>query len=368
MVACAFLSLGLHRKFIRGWWRMSEIETRMFSYFVALAEERHFAHAALRLGISPATLSRQINELESRLGVKLLERKGNRQVVVTAAGQRFLDSAREVLRRIDEIPAIARQAARGELGCLELAFELTSAALLHDWIAPFQKAYPAIDITLHHLSPMAQLTGIMRKELDVGFARPPHKYPSGVRGFDICSDPLVLALPREHPLARHNAIRPATLAREAFVGSPPEPELGFFGHLDAVARLGNFIPRVVKRDEDLMTVLAYVSLGHGIAVVPQLITRMDFADVVFRNIAADPMPQTSIAFVHSSRPSPCAKLLIAHMQGQPFKDIGSERSEPGPDQEAPDPATAVEPAGEGPDSDPDHPNGRVIDFISRKQE
>jgi DNA-binding transcriptional LysR family regulator len=224
---------------------------------------------------------------------------------------------------------------------------------------------------MHRRSSMAQITGIMRKELDVGFARPPHKYPSGVRGFEICSQPLVLALPSKHPLARHNAISPAWLAREAFVGTPPEPDLGFFGHTDAVARLGNFIPRVVKRDDDLMTVLAYVALGYGIAVVPELMTRMDFADIAFRNIAADPMPQTSIAFVHSSKPSPSAKLLIEHMRGQAFQKIGSDRSEPGPDHARPDPATATEPAGDVPDGavpDPDYQNGRVIDFVRRKQE
>jgi DNA-binding transcriptional LysR family regulator len=233
---------------------MSDIETRLFRYFVALAEERHFAHAAARLGISQPTLTHQIKKLESRVGAKLFERKGSWQVVITAAGHRFLAGAREVLRQIEEVPVIARQAARGELGRLELGFMVSGVGLLHGWLAPFRQAYPGIDITLHSLSPLAQIAGIARRELDVGLARPPNKYPPGVRGFEVCSQPLVLALPREHPLARREAIRPALLAREAFIGTPPEPELGFFGHIEAVTRIGNFIPRVVRRDDDLMTV------------------------------------------------------------------------------------------------------------------
>jgi DNA-binding transcriptional LysR family regulator len=352
---------------------MTDIETRLFRYFVALAEQQHFARAALRLGISPATLTHHIKRLESQLGAKLFERKGNRQVVVTAAGHRFLPGAREVLRRIDEVPVIARQVARGELGRLRLGFlaPVFGQGLLHGWIAPFRQAYPGIDITMQRLSPMAQITGIVRKELDVGFARPPNKYPSGVRGFEVCSDPLALALPCGHPLARREAISPAMLAREAFVITTPQPALGFFDHSEAIGRIGNFIPRVIRRDDDLMTVLTYVALGYGIAVVPALMRAINFADIVFRNIAADPMPRIAIAFVHSSKPSPSAKLLIRHMQGQEFRNLSSDLSEPGPDHESPDPATAVEPAGQVPDGalpDPGHQNGRVIDFVRRKQD
>jgi DNA-binding transcriptional LysR family regulator len=164
---------------------MSDIETRLFRYFVAVAEEQHFARAALRLRISPPTLTYQIKKLESQLGAKLLERKGNRQVVVTEAGQRFLARAREVLRQVEEAAAIARQAGRGELGRLELGFviSVSCAGLLRSWIGAFQQINPAIDITIHKLAPIAQITGILRKELDGGFTRTPLKYPSGVRGF-----------------------------------------------------------------------------------------------------------------------------------------------------------------------------------------
>jgi DNA-binding transcriptional LysR family regulator len=295
---------------------MSDIETRLFRYFVALAEEQHFARAALRLGITPPTLTHQIKKLENELGAKLLQRKGNRTVVVTEAGQRFLSRAREVLRQVEEAAAIARQAERGELGRLQLGFMtvVSGAGLLRSWIGAFQQANPAIDITMRKLSPIAQIAGILRNELDAGFARAPHKFPSGVRGFEIYRQPLALALPSEHPLARRKNISPAMLAREAFVSIRPELDIGFFGYTEAIAGIGNFIPRVVKRDDDFIAVLAYVALGCGIAVVPELMKTTSVSNVVFRNIATDPLPQTSIAFVYGSDPSPSANLLIRHMQ------------------------------------------------------
>ena len=183
----------------------------MLCYFIAVAEKEHFASAAERLGITPPTLTHQIKKLERELGAKLLIRKGNTKVLITEAGQRVLAGAREMLRQGEEIKAITRQAGRGELGRLELGFMLSvsSAGLLENWIGPFEQANPAIDIITHRLAPMAQIIGIMRNELDAGFARTPNKYPSGVRGFEVYRQGMALALPRKHPLTRHKAISPA---------------------------------------------------------------------------------------------------------------------------------------------------------------
>jgi DNA-binding transcriptional LysR family regulator len=309
---------------------VSYIENRLLHYFVAVAEEQHFALAAERVGITPPTLTHQIQKLESDLGAKLLQRRSGRKAVVTEAGRRLLARAREILRQVEEAAAITRQAGRGELGRLEFGFmtSVFGSGLLRNWIGAFQQAHPAIDITMRKLSPMAQINGIVRKELDAGFTRPPNKYPSGVRGFEIYRRGLVLALPSGHPLARHKDINPAMLAREAFVSIPPELELGFSGHTEAIARIGNFIPRVVKREDDFIIVLEYVGLGHGIAVVPELMKRMNLANVVFRNIAADPVPQTSIAFVYGSDPSPSAKLLIQHMQRYALRNGGKGAAPP----------------------------------------
>jgi|ERR1051326_620164 DNA-binding transcriptional LysR family regulator len=316
MVA-TLLSLKAHRKVHSIWFNpMSHIETRLFHYFVAVAEEQHFARAALHLGVTPPTLTHQIQKLERELGAKLLERKGNRRVILTEAGQRFLTDARDVLRHVEHAAANARQAGRGELGSLNIGF-MTSASCvgpLPMWIGGFLRANPAIDFTVRKLVPTAQITGIMRKELDAGFTRTPHKYPAGVQGFEIYRQPLIIALPSEHPLSRRKNIAPAMLKDETFVNSNPERDVGFWGHTETVAEIGNFTPRVVKRDDDLVAVLTYVALGYGVAIIPKLTTRMNVSNVVFREIAANPVPLTSIAFVYRRDASPAAHLLIKHMR------------------------------------------------------
>src|ERR1700761_2346506 len=101
---------------------MTEIETRLFRYFVGLAEERKFGRADMYLGLSAPTLTQQIKKLEQQLGAKLVQRRGNTHVEMTEAGLRVLDRARNVLREAKEAVAVARQAARGEVGRVEIGF------------------------------------------------------------------------------------------------------------------------------------------------------------------------------------------------------------------------------------------------------
>ena len=71
---------------------------------------------------------------------------------------------------------------------------------------------------------------------------------------------------------------------------------------------------MVKRDDDFMTVLTYVSMGYGIGVMPQTMTMMNIPNVVFRDIATSSVPKSAIAFVCRNDSSPQTDLLIKHMR------------------------------------------------------
>ena len=78
--------------------------------------------------------------------------------------------------------------------------------------------------------------------------------------------------------------------------------------------------RVVKRDDDFMTILTYVSMGYGIGVMPQTMTRMNIPNVVFREIAASSVPKSAIAFVYRRNDSsPQTDLLIKHMRSHALR-------------------------------------------------
>lgn len=297
---------------------MSDIETRLFRSFIVLAEEKHFSRAAVRLNISPPALTHQIKKLESQLRAKLLERKGNTHIEFTEAGRRFLERARVVLHQVEEAALVARQAARGEIGRLNVGFMVivTCSQLIPKFITRFQEAHPAIDITLQHLPAMQQFSGIVSHELDVGFVRPPKQYPAGISGFEIYRQPLTLAIPRTHPLAhKRGAVDPKSLAGETFVGTVVELDVTFERHTESIARPAGFNYKIGKRADDIITVLTYVAAGYGIAVVSKNLVTFDFPDVAFKDIDMNPVPQTVTSFVYrSNETAPATKLFIEAMR------------------------------------------------------
>jgi DNA-binding transcriptional LysR family regulator len=89
---------------------------------------------------------------------------------------------------------------------------------------------------------------------------------------------------------------------------------------EAVAGVGHFTPRVVKRDDDFMTILTYVSMGYGIGVIVQTMTRINIPNVVFREIATNSVPKSAIAFVcRRNDSSPQIDLRIKHMRSHALR-------------------------------------------------
>jgi DNA-binding transcriptional LysR family regulator len=292
---------------------MADVETRLFRYFVALAQEQHFARAAANLEISPPTLTNQIQKLEAHLGTKLFERGGNTHVELTAAGKRFLDRARNVLREADAAVAVAREAARGETGRIEVGFMTVAvmSGLIERLIGGFQRANPGIEILLHQMVTLEQIRAILAKDLDFGFALAPQRYPSGLQGFVAYRQPMVIALPGDHPLAQQKRIEPAALKGESFVNTGPEVDVGFLKQTDAIGTLGGFTPKVARRVKDMVTVLSYVSAGQGVAVVSQAFRRLELPNVVYREFASATPPISQTAFIYRrGESSPAGRALI----------------------------------------------------------
>lgn len=296
---------------------MFGIELRLFHYFVAVAEEQHFSRAAERLGITPPTLTHQIQKLERHLGVRLCDRKPKTRVTLTEPGKRFLEHARQVLRQAEEAELAVHRAARGEVGRIEIGYVLSAscAGLIQKLVGGFQRAYPAIEINLRRMETLGQLNALTRNEIDIGFARPPHQYPAGLRGFVVLGQPMALALPANHPLARRRKpISPHDLKDEKFITPTLEVDLGFPLYTEAVTGPANFAPTVVKRVQDMFTVLTYVSAGYGIAVITESLGRIALPNLAIRKLAAPAAPSSPLACIHRRNESaPAVSAFIRAM-------------------------------------------------------
>lgn len=135
----------------------SRLELRQLRYFVAVAEERHFGRAAVRLHMTQPPLSQTIQALEEMLGTALFTRT-KRNVSLTPAGLALLPEAQRLLQQAAALPDLARRAASGASGVLSLSF-ISSAdySILPPLLQRFRAHYPQVRIELREATTDIQL-------------------------------------------------------------------------------------------------------------------------------------------------------------------------------------------------------------------
>ncbi|OGA60181.1 MAG: D-alanyl-D-alanine endopeptidase, partial [Burkholderiales bacterium RIFCSPHIGHO2_01_FULL_64_960] len=197
------------------------MELRHLRYFIAVAEELHFARAAERLHIEQSPLSRAIKDLEYDLGVQLFERT-TRSTRLTWAGQVFLDEARRVLSTLEQAKASAKAAATGYRGTLRIALsDGIAPPRLAALLAQNREEEPEVEIRLFETTLAQQLKGLCSGLYDAGFA---HAAEVGedIIAEPVWTDPLVIAVPARHPLLAHKRIPLEELIRYPLVLCHPE--------------------------------------------------------------------------------------------------------------------------------------------------
>src|SRR6187549_4132515 len=149
------------------------MELRHLRYFVAVAEELNFTRAADRLHTSQPSLSQQIRQLESGVGVPLLDRSRH-HVALTNAGRIFLREAKDILSRIDHAARLAKQAADGRAGELSVGtFPAADVRILPSLRPRLATSLPNLRIVLHSKYAMDPAMGLHSGALDVAFMRGP---------------------------------------------------------------------------------------------------------------------------------------------------------------------------------------------------
>lgn len=270
------------------------MELRHLRYFVTVAEELHFGRAAERLAIAQPPLSQQIKALEEEIGVPLLSRT-KRKVELTAAGKAFLAEARKILVHTDQAKRAALRASRGEVGQLEVGF--VSSAVYGKVPSIFHQMrtrYPDIALVLQDLTSEEQVAAMKAHRLDVGLVRPPVPDAESLVMQIVWREPLVVALPNTHRLARLSRIPLEELAEEHFLMVPRHFGPGFYDLVIRSCAQAGFSPKVVQEARTAQTIVSLIAGGMGVSLVAASLQNFRRTGVVYRSINP-PVPTTDLA-------------------------------------------------------------------------
>ncbi|OPC80016.1 hypothetical protein B4N89_02800 [Embleya scabrispora] len=300
---------------------MSELEVRELRYFIAVAEELNFSRAAERLGMAQPPLSKAIALMESRLGVRLLERT-TRQVRLTSAGRVLLDQARIA---VDAVHAAARRARRAGQPTPRLVVAVKpggDAGLLREILAAYRGAGAQLPPPEVVVAGSGEPIAMLRDgRADVALLRSPFD-GRGLDSQTLVVEPRLAVLPAAHRLAGRRRLRPADLEGEPiprWKGAAPAT-LAYYTGCDG-AEAGDGHPGSAPADPpegplvaSVEQLLEVVALGQAVAFLALSTTkRYQRPDIAYRPVTGLSPSAVVVAWPETSRsPAVAAFVRAAH--------------------------------------------------------
>jgi LysR family hca operon transcriptional activator len=263
------------------------MELRHLRYFIAVAEEGSLLTAAeRRLNTSQPSLSRQIRDLESEIGVRLLERHA-RGVELTEAGRIFLAHARLALLQVEAATDGARRAEQPERPVFAMGFLAgQEVAWLPHALRIIREEAPSAEITLSSQSSPELALALMRGKLDVAFLRAETNC-IGLSFKTLAKEPLIAVLPADHRLTSRKKIRPQELAQEIYVSSARISPVLKSVIQDYASKVGITLKAEYECD-GLPSAMSLVVSTGGITLIPLYAQNMLTPNVVARALEGVP--------------------------------------------------------------------------------
>lgn len=255
------------------------IELRHLRYFIAVAEELHFGHAAARLNISQPPLSQQIQILEQQIGARLFART-NRSVSLTEAGRQFLADSRQILSQVDDAAARAARLHHGETGELRIGFTSSAPFIkaVSDTLSTFRRRYPDVHIQTRETNTREQIVPLNEGALDLGLMRNT-QLPDTLVWERVLREPLLAMVPRDHPLASKPRVSLRELAREPFVFFDPNVGTGLYDDILGLMRRYDLTPAITQEVGEAMTIIGLVAAGLGVSILPASFRRVQLLEM-----------------------------------------------------------------------------------------
>lgn len=259
------------------------MELRQLRYFVAVAETRNFTRASEQLHIAQPPLSRQIQMLETELGVALLLRN-SRSVRLTEAGRIFYEQALRALAHIEQMKTVAQQVGAHQQRRLCIGF-VPSALYggLPLLIRKLRQRFPDIDLHMLELSTsLQQVSALQSGRIDIGVGRI-RSADQSVERIVLGEEKLVLAAPASHALGSSSApVSLQELVGQRLIVYPQEPRPSFADHVVSLLRDHSVRVKETIEVRELQTALGLVAAEGGVSLIPS--SARIRTDVVYREV------------------------------------------------------------------------------------
>jgi LysR family transcriptional regulator, hydrogen peroxide-inducible genes activator len=253
-------------------------------FLCAVAEQGHFGRAAESCAVTQSTLSEGIKELEVRLGVTLFERN-HRHVMLTPLGKEIATRAQRLLAHAEELVGLARNVREPLSGPLRFGVIPTVGPyVLPSLLSHLGAALPKLKLYVREAPTAGLLDKLAGGDLDILLVAIPYDL-GNVETMEIAEDPIVVAMPRNHPLGHHEVVSRDDLAREQLLLI--EDGHCLRSHSLQACRILDPVRNEVFQATSLRTLVQMVAAELGITLMPQIAVDSELAST--RNVVIRPL-------------------------------------------------------------------------------
>lgn len=284
-----------------------DVDTRLLRYFAAVAEEGNLTRAAERLFVSQPALTKQVRQLEDRLGVRLFDR--------SRAGMALTEPGRALAARVPALlgdwDRLLRETRRAASLVLRVGF-LASAAneATPAIIAAFGERRPGWRVDMRQASWADPTAGLADGDVDTALVRLPFPGEENWRVEVLLTEPRCVALPSGHRLSTRDVVAFDELWDEPFVAAPVETGPWRDYWLATEDRPGEpLIGAVTEHPDDWLSAIAN---GYGVALAPESAARYYARPgVTYRPVTGVSPTRVGVAWSPSDDDNPAVRDFVA---------------------------------------------------------
>ena len=261
-----------------------------------------FSRGAAENGISQSSASQAVQQLEVRLGVKLIDRS-KRPLIPTAHGRVYYEGCKELVGRYFETEARVKALTdeQNVVGTVRVA-SIYSVGLHHmsRYVETFRAQHPGADVRLEYLHPTRVVEAVGREEADLGLVSFPRKWPE-LSTIPWREEEMVVAMHPAHRFANMTALEVGQLDGEKFVGF--DADLSIRRAIDRFLKRHGVQVETVLEFDNIENIKRAVEIPAGVAILP--------GPTLAREVRAGTLAAVRLRDHHLTRP-----LAIVHRKNR----------------------------------------------------
>ena len=285
--------------------------------FREISQTRSISKAAQHCGVSQSAATQQVQEVERRLGLALIDRS-TRPLALTEAGRLYADFCRDILRREEQFLLSLERLKSDVEGTVRVAsiysVGLSEITRLRE---QFERRYPNAQLHVDYLRPDKIYEAVLADHADLGLV----SYPVAKRELAIIpwrKEQMAVAVPPSHPLAAKPMLEPADLNGQDFISF--DEDLLIRRELDRFFRDEGITVHMVMQFDNIQTIKEAVALGTGISILPARTMQTEIEQGRLVSVPLDaPELLRPVGIVHRKRKkfNLAAQAFLKLLRGQP---------------------------------------------------